>query len=112
MVDPKACGCVNEQVFNEKLEFLKSSRKGRASNLTVFVNDDFYDRLKAWLMAEVSNEGVSTKDVGTIRRKKWTLKHGKIVTREGKYVILKRDIFQTLCEAHTAIAHHRRDKTE
>lgn len=53
-----------------------------------------------------SNEGLSTKpDVGTIWRKKWILKHGKIVPQEGKYVISKRDIFQTLSQAHTAIAH-------
>lgn len=104
--------CVNEEQFYAKLDSLKASRKGQASNLTVFVNDDFYDRSKAWLTAVHSNEGLSAKDVVTIKRKKWTLQHGRIASKDGKYVVPKRDLFKTLSEAHSAIAHRGRDKTE
>ena len=41
--------CVNEEQFYAKLDMsFKASRKGQASNLTVFVNDNFYDGSKAW----------------------------------------------------------------
>ena len=43
----KVDNCVAEELFYEKLELLKSSRKGKESNLTVFINDEFYDRAKA-----------------------------------------------------------------
>ena len=83
---------------------LKLSRKGKASNLTVFINEEFYGRVKAWLTAENSKdiEGLSTIEVATIlERKKWTLQHGKIANPDEKIVIPKRDIFKQLCEAHS-----------
>ena len=58
--------CVAEELFYEKLESMKSSRKGKASNLTVYLRDEFCDRVKAWLItAENSKdiEGLSTSDV-------------------------------------------------
>ena len=110
----KMDSCVTEELFYEKLESMKSPRKGKASNLTVYLSDEFYDRVKAWLTAENSKdiEGLSTSNVATIKRKKWTLQHGKIANPDGKFVIPKRDIFKTLCEAHSAIAHRGRDNTE
>ena len=55
--------CVAEELFYEKLESMKSSRKGKASNLTVYLSNEFYDRVKAWLTAENSKdiEGLSTR---------------------------------------------------
>ena len=50
--------------------------------------------------------------MATITCKNWTLQHGKIANPDGKFVIPKRDIFKTLCEAHSAIVHEGRDKTE
>ena len=49
--------------------------------------------------------------MATITCKNWTLQHGKIANPDGKFVIPKRDIFKTLCEAHSAIVHKGRDKT-
>ncbi|CAH3013833.1 unnamed protein product [Porites evermanni] len=110
----KMDSCVAEELFYEKLESMKSPRKGKASNLTVYLSDEFYDRAKAWLTVENSKdiEGLSTSNVATIKRKKWTLQHGKIANPDGKFVIPKRDIFKTLCEAHSPIVHRGRDKTE
>ena len=105
---------VAEELFYEKLESMKSSRKGKASNLTAYLRDEFYDRGKAWLTAENSKdiEGLSTSDVATIKCKKWTLQHRKIANPDGKFLIPKHNILKTLCEAHSAIAHRGRDKTE
>ena len=47
-----------------------------------------------------------------MKHKNWTLQHGKIANPDGKFVIPKCDIFKTLCEAHSAIAHRGKDKTE
>ena len=107
-------GCVDKVLFYEQLELLKASKKGKSSNLTVFINDEFYDRAKAWLIASDSkeSEGLSRQDVATIKRKKWSLHHGRIVNENGKYVVPKRDIYKTLSDAHSAIAHRGRDKTE
>ena len=93
---------------------MKSSRQGKASNLTVYLSDEFYDKAKAWLTTENSKdiERLSISDVATITCKNWTLQHGKIANPDGKFVIPKRDIFKTLCEAHSAIVHKGRDKTE
>ena len=71
----KVDNCVAEELFYEKLELVKSSRKGKASNLTVFINNEFYDRAKAWLTAENSKdtEGLSTIEVATNTRVEWSL---------------------------------------
>ena len=45
---------VAAELFYEKLELFKSSRKGKASNLTVFIYDEIYGRVKARLTAENS----------------------------------------------------------
>ena len=84
----KMDSCVAEELFYEKLESMKSSRKGKASNLTVYLSDEFYDRAKAWLTAENSKdiEGLSTSDVATIKCKKWTLQHGKTANPDGKFI--------------------------
>ena len=97
----KVDNCVAEELFDEKLELLKSSRKGKVSNLTVFMNDEFYDRVKAWLTAENSkdSEGLSTIKVAKIKREKWTLQHGEIANPDGKFVIPKREIFKKLCRS-------------
>ena len=99
----KMDSCVAEELFYKKLESMKSSRQGKASNLTVYLSDEFYDKAKAWLTTENSKdiERLSISDVATITCKNWTLQHGKIANPDGKFVIPKRDIL-----------HKGRDKTE
>ena len=62
-------GCVDEVSFYEQLKLLKASKKGKSSSLTVFINNEFYDRAKAWLIASDSkeSEGLSRQDVATIK---------------------------------------------
>ena len=83
--------------------------------MTVFLSDQFYDDAKEWFSLSENGEytdTISKNKVATIKRKRWGLRHGKIVTNGGKLVIPKRDIFRTLSEAHSAIAHRGRGKTE
>ena len=48
-----------------------------------------------------------------ITRNNWVLSNGgKIITSDNKCVVPKREIHGVLCEAHSAIAHRGRDKTE
>jgi len=108
----RVVSCVNEEVFCQKLTELKASTKGRNSNVTVFVNDEFYDAAKAWLTSGDYNESLKRADIDTIKRKKWVVENGKIITKDRKCVIPKRDLFETLTAAHSAIAHRGRDKTE
>ena len=69
----KVDNCVAADLFYEKLELLKSPRKGKASNLTVFINGEIYGRVKARLTAENQSqdiEGLSTIKVATILERK------------------------------------------
>ena len=50
--------------------------------------------------------------MATIKCKNWTLQHGKIANPDGKFITPKLEIFKTLCEAHSAMAHRGKDKTE
>ena len=43
----KMDSCVAEELFYKKLESMKSSTQGKASNLTVYLSDEFYDKAKA-----------------------------------------------------------------
>ena len=36
-------GCVDKVLFYEQLELPKASKKGKSSNLTVFINNELYD---------------------------------------------------------------------
>ena len=58
----KVDNCVAAELVYKKLELLKLPRKGKASNLTVFINEEFYGRVKARLTAANSKdiEGLST----------------------------------------------------
>ena len=105
--------CADETVFYEKLDALKTSSKGKDSKTTLFISDDFYHQAKLWLAQEEGSfESISKRDIATIKRKQWTLQQGKIQDKNGRLVIPKRDLFKTLTDAHSAIAHRGRDKTE
>ena len=79
----------------------------------MFISDDFYHQAKLWLAQEEGSfESISKRDIATIKRKQWTLQQGKIQDKNGRLVIPKRDLFKTLTDAHSAIAHRGRDKTE
>lgn len=55
---------------------------------------------------------MSKRDIATIKRKQWTLHQGKNQDKDGKIVIPKRQLSETLSDAHSVTAHRRRDKIE
>ena len=63
--------CVAKDLFYEKLEAMKSSKKGN-SKLTVYIDDEFYQNAKNWLKNENTTHeefGLTKMDVATIKRK-------------------------------------------
>lgn len=105
--------CANETEFYKKLDALKASSKGKESKTTLFICDDFYDNAKIWLGQDKGSlESTSKKDIATVKRNQWTLYQGKIQDKSGWNVIPKRELFKILTDAHSATAHHGRDKTE
>ena len=109
----KMATCADEKVFYQKLNALKASSKGKESKTTLFIADEFYHNAKLWLgQCEGSFESMSKNDIATVKRKQWTLYQGKIQDKNGRIVIPKRELFKTLADAHSAIAHRGRDKTE
>ena len=69
--------CVAKDTFYEKLDALKGSKKSN-SKLTVFIDDEFYENAKTWLKNESKNHeqcGLTKTDVGTIKRKQWTIQN-------------------------------------
>ena len=112
-VDFKMASCADETVFYEKLDALKASSKGKQSQTTLFISDNFYDNAKIWLRQdEGSFESMSKKDIATLKRRQWTLYQGKVQDKNGRTVIPKRELFKILTDAHSAIAHRGRDKTD
>ena len=105
---------VAKDLFYEKLEAMKSSKKGN-SKLTVYIDDEFYQNAKNWLKNENTTHeefGLTKLDVATIKRKQWTIFNDNILSRDQKNVVPRKDIYSVLCQAHCAIAHRGRDKTE
>ena len=58
------------------------------------------------------DKGLSSKDIATIKHEKWSTYKGRIVNENGKYVVPKRGIHDTLIKAHSSTAHNAREKTE
>ena len=110
-------GCVDSSLFHTKLEELKQSIKKRKSSSTIiFIDNDFFDESKRWLQTAPEEKQHLNLDKLTkqkIVRNHWRLTpEGKVTTSDNKLIVPKRDIYNVLCEAHSAIAHRGRDKTE
>ena len=107
--------CVNKDTFYQKLDELKASRKTSKSKVNLFIDDELYDKATQYLQNKETEVHVLTQDeINTIKRKKWNFKNedGKIVSKEQKYVVPKRELHEILCHSHSAIAHRGRDKLE
>ena len=111
-------GRVESALFYSKLEELKESKKAKSSKTTLFIEDCFFDETKTWL--QTNPEGRKSLNLGKLTKQKitrnnsyWVLSNGgKIISSDNKCVVPKREIHGVLFEAHSAIAHRGRDKTE
>ena len=113
--------CVDENTFYEKLEQLK---KNPQSKFTIYLDQSFYDKAKNCLQLTQSSDNnepgargppceqeLSSAEITAIKRKKWTLKDGEIITADNKRVVPKNDLHKVLTQCHTSTAHRGRDKT-
>jgi hypothetical protein len=74
--------CVSKDTFYEKLDAQKSSKK-KESKLTVFIDDQFYDKAKNWLKNDSKNKaefGLTKTDAAAIKRKQWTIQNNNILS--------------------------------
>ena len=86
--------CVSKETFEAKIEGLKESLKTNKSSLNVFVEEEFYHRVKNYLKVvtepeldvapSIKTPELSKAEINTIKRKKWKYANGKLLTTEGK----------------------------
>ena len=104
-------GCVESALFYSKLEELKESKKAKSSKTTLFIEDCFFDETKTW--QQTNPEERKSLNLGKLYKEQLGfVKWRKDYHLRYEFVVPKREIHGVLCEAHSAIAHRGRDKTE
>ena len=114
--------CVTTETFEAKIKSLKDCLKTNKSSVNVFVEEDFYQRVKNYLKIRTEQEldiapsiktpELSKAEINTVKRKKWKYANGKLLTTEGKEVAHQGMLFDILSKCHHRIAHRGRQKTE
>ena len=100
--------CVDSEIFYKKLGEVKASKKTKASKITLFIDDKFYNDAVKWL--ETRNEdskdrtNLTSQDAAIIKRKGWKLEGGKILPKNGNEIGQKCQLHQVLCQAYSNIA--------
>ena len=115
----KLATSTDETVFYEKLLYsvdtLKTSSKGKKVKQHCFslMTSIYNDQAKLWLSQEEGSfESISKKDIATCNKQKQTgLCSREKFKKKWRSCCSNGDLFKTLTNAHSAIAHHR-DKTE
>lgn len=117
--------CVNKKTFYRSLEELKSKQKTSASLITLYIDDEFYNRAKDYLKSKVEDgveEAMETEvhkpavqplsiwEKTTITRKKWKYLNDSIAI-DGRKVVPKRKLYDILSLAHHRVAHRGRQIT-
>ena len=80
--------CVDLEIFYQKVGEVKASKKTKASKITLFIDDNFYNDTVTWL--ETRNEDCkdrtnpTSQDAAIIKRKGWKLEGGKYYPRTEK----------------------------
>ena len=113
--------CVNKTDFYEAINKLKKNQTNKSSPLTLFLDQTFYDKAKAYLKATTeenlglasSEKPVLTKrEENTLTRKKWKYSNNKLLTSDNKEVVSKDMLYDVLSFCHQRIAHRGREKTQ
>ena len=108
--------CVSHEILDE----VKQKQKQNTSQLTMFIEDQFYNEAMEYLkiQSEKSSsdsretEGkLSQSQLKTLQRKKWTYHQGKLQTPDRETVIPKSKLYDTLILAHQRTAHRGRQIT-
>ena len=114
--------CVSKETFEVKIKGLKESLKTNKSSVNVFVEEEFYHRVKNYLKVVTEQEldielsiktlELSEAEINTIKWKKWKYANRKLLTTEGKEVAHQGMLFDILSQCHHRITHRARQKTE
>ena len=114
--------CVSKEAFYKELETYKQNQKRNSSQITLFIEDEFYDSAKEFLKSQAEN-AVSDSNTNhnttkltkwqatTLNRKKWSYHQGNFLTTEQKLVVPKSQLYDVLTLAHQRTAHRGRQIT-
>ena len=105
--------CVEKALFYEQLDKKKASTRHHESKISFYIEDDFYERAKNWLQSDNGNQELTNNEKAALKRKGWRVERlsGKIVNKNNKLIIPKKNLHKVLCQSHSATAHRGRDKT-
>ena len=111
--------CVPREIFYKHLDTLKSKQVKKESQITLFIEDAFFDTAKAYLKYQAEKQlGIQSEEVKlskwetlTITRKKWAYSDDSIITPNKRKVVPKRELYEVLSLAHTRTAHRGRQIT-
>ena len=111
--------CVSKQTFYEHLDTLKSKQLKKELQISLFLEDAFFDKAKAYLKYEAEKQlGIQSEEVkltkwetNTITRKKWAYSDDSIITPNKRDVVPKRKLYEVLSLAHSRTAHRGRQIT-
>ena len=109
----KIADCVSKETFEAKIKGLKESLKTNKSSVNVFVEEEFYHRVKNYLKVVTEQEldiapsiktpELSKAEINTIKPKKREYADGKLLTTEGKEVAHQGMLFDILSKCHHRI---------
>ena len=112
--------CVSQEEFYKEVEELKR-QKTKDSKITLYLEDDFFDKAKSFLKEKMVNQlelsqndreepsevSLLTKwEDATITREQWIYKKNKVFTQDNKEVIPKQELFQVLSHTHCTDEFH------
>ena len=114
-----ATQCTDSETFYKKLEELKSTSKNKSSSLEVYINDSFYEKAYQWLKPKPQGESsilINRTDKRQIIEKRWRVTSdidaGKILHKQNRYLVLKKELFAILASSHSAMVHQGRSRQD
>ena len=117
--DDSTPNCVDKTEFLSALDSLKEQQKTSKSEITLFVDDNFYERATTYLVAKENKnsdelEKITTKsEVQTIKRKKWTVNsNNQIIILVTTKWFFPRVSFMKISCLHTTELHIEGDKRQ
>ena len=114
MAEPRVhVPCVPRELFYKQLDALKNKQTKNESQVTLFIEDSFFDKAKAYLKYQTEMQlGIQSKEPmlskwekSTVIRKEWAYSDNSIITQNKRKVVPKRDIHNVLSLAHNHTAH-------
>ena len=117
--DDSTPNCVDKTEFLSALDSLKEQQKTSKSEITLFVDDNFYEQTTTYLVAKENKnsdeiEKIMTKsEVQTIKRKKWTFNsNNQIIILVTTKWFFPRVSFMKISCLHTTELHIEGDKRQ